>query len=67
MKGKLPELTKNHWISMDPDEFEMIKEKVDKVRSRCYISGGTVPNLTVLFYVPKGDDDIRLVYNLTAS
>ena len=44
----------------------MIKKKVDKVRSRRYISGVAVLSLTALFYVPKGDDDIRLVCDLTA-
>ena len=44
----------------------MIKKKVDKVRSRSYISGGTVLSLTALFYVPKIEDDIIMVYYLTA-
>ena len=44
----------------------MIKKKVDKVRSRRYIAGDTVLRLTALFYFPKGEDDIRMVYNITA-
>ena len=44
----------------------MIKKKVDKVQSRRYIAGVAVLSLTALFYVPKGDDDIRLVCDLTA-
>ena len=43
----------------------MIKKKVYKVRSRRYIAWSTVLSLTAFFYVPKGEDDIRLVYNLT--
>ena len=46
-------------------EFEMIKKKVYNVRSRRYIAWGTVLSLTAFFYVLKGEDDIRLVYNLT--
>ena len=45
----------------------MIKKNVDKVRSRRYISRDTVISLTYFFYVPKGENDIRLVYDLTAS
>ena len=45
----------------------MIKKNVDKVRSRRYISRGTVISLKAFFYVPKGEDDTRLVYDLTAS
>ena len=46
--------------------FEIIKKKVDRVWSRHYIDGGTVPSFKFLFYVPKEEDDIRLVYGLTA-
>ena len=45
----------------------MIKKNIDKVRSRRCIAGGTVLSLTDFFYVPKGKDNIRLVYDLTAS
>ena len=44
----------------------MIKKNIDKVWERRYIAGGTVLSLTVLFYVPKGEDDIRLVYDIMA-
>ena len=65
-KGKLPRFTKNQRVTTDTGEFEIIKKNVHKVKSRSYISGGIVVNLTALFYVPKGDDDIRLVCDLTA-
>ena len=67
IKVKLPSFTKNRRVPTYPAGFEMIKKKVYKVRSRRYISGVTVLRLTALFYVPKGEDDIRLVYCLTAS
>ena len=66
IKDKLPRFTKKQRIPTDSAEFEMIKKKIDKVQSRRYIDGGTVLSLTALFYVPKGEDDIRLVYDLTA-
>ena len=45
----------------------MIKKKVHKVQIQRYITGVTVLSLTAFFYVPKGENDIRLVYNLNAS
>ena len=46
--------TKKQRVTKDTAEFEMIKKKEYKVRSRRYIYGGTVLSLTDLFYVPKG-------------
>ena len=63
----MPSFTKKMRVPTDIDQFEMIKIKVDKVRSRRYITGGTVISLTAFFYVSKGEDYIRLVYALTAS
>ena len=59
--------TKKQRVTTYQDGFEMIKKKVDKVQSRRYIDGGTLISLTAFFYVPKGEDDIRLVYDLTYS
>jgi hypothetical protein len=41
--------------------------KLAKVRKRKHISPGTVWSLTDFFSVPKGSDDIRLVYNGMSS
>ena len=45
----------------------MTKKKVDRFRIRLSISRGTVISLTAFFYVPKEEDDIILVCDLTAS
>ena len=66
IKKKLPRFTKNQRVTTDTGKFEMIKKNVYRVQSLSYISGSIVLNLTALFYVPKGDDDIRLVCDLTA-
>ena len=58
---------KNQQVPIDLDWFEMIKKNENNIRIRRYIDGGTVLVLTSLFYVPKGEDDIRLVYDLTTS
>jgi hypothetical protein len=47
----------------DPKIKEKVIEKIQKVRMRWYIADGYVVSLTSFFDVPKGDDDIRLVYD----
>ena len=46
-------------------DANLMKAKVDKVRQRRYIESGFVVSLLHMFYVPKGLDDIRMVYNGT--
>ena len=43
-----------------------MKKKVNKVRKRFYIDPGKVLSLTPMFYVHKGLNDIRMVYNGTS-
>ena len=43
-----------------------MKNKVDKVRKILYIKPGTFLSLTHMFYVRKGLNDIRMVYNSTS-
>jgi hypothetical protein len=63
-----PLLTKMHPARPPhPDKLVMLGSKVDKVRLRNYILAGPVQNLTDLFNVPKGENDIRAVYNGTSS
>ena len=54
----------------DPGKTEedrtKIKKKVDKVRKSLYIESGTFLILTHMFYVHKGLNDIRMVYNGTS-
>jgi hypothetical protein len=45
----------------------MVVEKIEKVRMKGYIAPGTVKSLTHFFYVPKGESNIRMVYNGTSS
>jgi len=44
-----------------------MRKKVSKVRERGYISKGQVSSLMNMFDVPKGSDDIRMVYDGTKS
>ncbi len=51
----------------DPNLCACIKGKLHKIRAKGYIIPGTVKSLTSFFTIPKGDDDIRVVYNGTQS
>ena len=42
----------------------MIKNKLEKVQNRPYITSGDVIILTTFLRIPKGDSDIHLVYDL---
>jgi hypothetical protein len=44
-----------------------MKEKLGKVRRMGYLAQGEVKSLTSFFAVPKGDSDIRMVYDGTKS
>jgi len=44
-----------------------VVQKLAKVRSHRYIAPGYVSSLTAFFAVPKGEDDIRMVYDGTVS
>jgi hypothetical protein len=48
-------------------ELALMLEKFEKVVGRGYISPGLVLSLTTYFGVPKGLDDIRLVYDGACS
>jgi hypothetical protein len=54
-------------VEKDQGTFKKIIKKISKVRKRKYISVGHVLSLTDFFCVPKGNDDIRMVYNGTSS
>jgi hypothetical protein len=64
--SKLPKFTKRQRLPKDPILVKRISDKIQKVRSKGYITAGSVSSLTGFFHVPKGDDDIRIVYDLTA-
>ncbi len=51
----------------DPNLREAVQRKLIKVRNRKYLQPGLVKSLTSYFSVPKGENDIRLVYDGTKS
>ena len=54
-------------MGIDPSHLEMVRSKLDVIRSKGYVEPGTVRSLTAYFAVPKGADDIRMVYDGTQS
>jgi hypothetical protein len=66
VKGELPKNTKPQRAPKPEDLKRMIK-KLDKVLKRGYISPGLVVSLTSYFAVPKGELDIRLIYDGSSS
>ena len=49
----------------DPGHCAACEKKIAKVRDRRYVCKGEVVSLTGFFAVPKGADDIRMVYDAT--
>jgi hypothetical protein len=51
----------------DPEVAKNIAAKLDNVAQKGYIRPGDVKSLTKYFAVPKGEGDIRMVYDATIS
>jgi hypothetical protein len=65
--GEKPRWRRAQRVEKDRDTLEKVVKKIAKVRKRKYIAPGHVWSLTDFFCVPKGDKDIRMVYNGTSS
>jgi hypothetical protein len=67
MKTRPAPYTRPQRREPDDELRAKVAEKLGKVRKRGYIASGEVKSLTDFFHVPKGVDDIRLVYNGSSS
>lgn len=67
LDGNPPAYRKPQKDEKDPKIKEAMKHKLNKVRVRRYITKGNVVSLTSFFAVPKGESDIRMVYDGTKS
>ena len=65
-REQLPKYFKRQMWPADPTHREQMAGKIGKVRERGYILPGEVNSLTGFFAVPKGTEDIRIVYDATA-
>ena len=66
MHEKLPHYFKRQLWPSDAGHQAKMGEKLGKVCDKGYILPGQVNSLTGFFAVPRGDDDIHIVYNATA-
>ena len=68
VSGRLPRYKRSRqMLPREPEKADQVKRKLSKVINRGYISPEEMVNVTSYFDVPKGDDDIRMVYDFTAS
>jgi len=51
----------------NPNVVTAVRAKLDKFRNKGYVVKGTVESLTSYFTVPKGDGDVRIVFDRTKS
>ena len=65
--GELPKYTRAQRGEKNPQQRARMVEKLSTVLRRGYISPGRIASLTSFFGVPKGTEDIRMVYDGTAS
>ena len=65
IEGKLPRYKTRQVFHLDPVSFSQLEQKVTKVIDRGYVEKVYVSSLIGYFAVPKGEGDIRLVYDAT--
>ena len=66
-RKELPHYFRKQVYPKEPEQAQKLKDKVRKPMQRRYIVPGEIQNLTGFFAVPKGKDDIRIVYDATKS
>lgn len=67
VEGELPRYRRPQPREFDPSVRKAVQAKLLTVRGKGYITKGKVCSLTSYFCVPKGDQDIRMVYDATKS
>ncbi len=67
LRGPLPQWRVPQRHTADAKLHNTIQEKLASVQNHRYIIPGRVTSLTSFFSVPKGDHDIRMVYDSTKS
>jgi hypothetical protein len=67
VQGPLPSYKRPQPAEKDIKLRNKVAEKLGTVRSRKYIAKGPVQSLTSYFSVPKGEQDVRIVYDASRS
>ena len=65
--GELPRYIQPQHCEQDKNTCTKVKTKLENILSKGYIARGTVTSLTSYFAIPKGNNDIYLVYNASRS
>ncbi len=60
-------ILKPQCLEKDPKVYQKVMEKLKNVKDKGYISAGQVSSLTSYFKVPKGETNIQMVYETSAS
>lgn len=63
--GRLPRYTEGQRDCKEENIQSKVRNKVNGLRSKGYISPGLVKSITLFFHVLKGKDDIRMVFDAT--
>lgn len=66
-KAPMPQWRVPQRSEKDPRVWSAMRKKLQAVREKGYLKPGTVKSLTSFFAVPKGENDIRMVYDGTKS
>ena len=65
--GKLPRWRRPQLQPKTEEDRKLLKKKIGSVLSKGYLNSGNVHSLVPFFYVPKGNDNVRVVYNGSTS
>jgi len=65
--GPSPRFLKPQPHEANKQTRKQVRAKLETVRARKYIAKGKVMSLTSYFSVPKGESDVRMVYDATRS
>ncbi len=66
LNGKMPKYKAKRIHFASKEDKEKVKKKCNKVRKLQYVNKGPIDSEIDVFHVPKGEDDIRLVYHGTS-
>lgn len=66
VQAPLPQGRKEAVIKLDDRQLGLVAGKLDVMLRRSYLEAGFVRNTVPFFSVPKGDDDIRVVFDGTS-
>ena len=67
VKQPLPQGRKSKQLTLPSAQRDLVAEKLDGMLRRSYLDSGFVSNSLHFFAVPKGDADIRVVFDGTSS